>query len=89
MNEPLLKVMIELLAMLSNIENLTSQKLVLPFAQLQKNLEEKIKNLMARKSRVQWYLNQEISAADMPKYIKIYDNFDGRCLPNFCRRKSN
>ena len=62
MNEPLLKVMIELLAMLSNIENFTSQKLVLPFAQLQENLEEKIKNLMARKSLVQWYLNQEISA---------------------------
>jgi hypothetical protein len=41
MNEPLLKVMIELLAMLSNIENLSSQKLVLPFAQLQENLEEK------------------------------------------------
>ena len=42
MNEPLLKVMIELLAMLSNIENLSSQKLVLPFAQLQENLEENI-----------------------------------------------
>jgi len=74
MNEPLLKALIELLALLSNIENLTNQKLVLPFSQLQDNLEEKIRSLMARKSLVQWYLNQEVTKADMPKYVQLYDN---------------
>lgn len=74
MNEPLLKALIELLALLSNIENLTNQKVIIPFTDLQENLEQKLKNLMARKSLVQWYLNQEISRADMPTYVKLYDN---------------